>query len=204
MAGRLEGRLFVQQFGRRVLVAGPGHGDHVVAHSGHGAAKVTARARPSSSSDCEDCGSNRSAARRWSVAMAHLAGQHAALRPRRGRTNSSIQSVASLSNAKFGGNTDLVQAAQLGDLLYVTLGGQVVALDTQRPSATTPTRSGNRTSRPISEQHRSTPRRCGRSIIRGLNGAAFLVRRSGSRRSGPRRPPASCSRPAAIALRRPA
>ena len=32
---------------------------------------------------------------------------------------------------RFGGNSDLVQAAQLGDLLFVTLGGQVVAIDTR-------------------------------------------------------------------------
>ncbi len=32
---------------------------------------------------------------------------------------------------RFAGNADLVQAAQLGDLLYVTLGGQVVALDSR-------------------------------------------------------------------------
>jgi outer membrane protein assembly factor BamB len=31
---------------------------------------------------------------------------------------------------RFAGNSDMVQAAQLGDLLYVTLGGQVLALDT--------------------------------------------------------------------------
>ncbi|MGD9636379.1 MAG: PQQ-binding-like beta-propeller repeat protein, partial [Pirellulales bacterium] len=33
---------------------------------------------------------------------------------------------------RFGGNADLVQAAQLGDVLYVTLGGQVVALDSRQ------------------------------------------------------------------------
>ena len=40
---------------------------------------------------------------------------------------------ASRSSAmrRFAGNADLVQAAQLGDLLFVTLGGQVVALDTR-------------------------------------------------------------------------
>jgi outer membrane protein assembly factor BamB len=32
---------------------------------------------------------------------------------------------------RFGGNSDMVQAAQLGDLLYVTLGGQIVAIDTR-------------------------------------------------------------------------
>ena len=33
---------------------------------------------------------------------------------------------------RFVGNSELVQAAQLGDLLYVTLGGQVVAIDTRQ------------------------------------------------------------------------
>jgi len=33
---------------------------------------------------------------------------------------------------RFPGNADLVQAAQLGDMLYVTLGGQVVALDSRQ------------------------------------------------------------------------
>jgi outer membrane protein assembly factor BamB len=33
---------------------------------------------------------------------------------------------------RFVGNSDLVQAAQLGDLLYVTLGGQVVAIDSRQ------------------------------------------------------------------------
>lgn len=33
---------------------------------------------------------------------------------------------------RFPGNADLVQAAQLGDILYVTLGGQVVALDSRQ------------------------------------------------------------------------
>jgi len=32
---------------------------------------------------------------------------------------------------RFIGNSDMIQAAQLGDLLYLTLGGQVVALDTR-------------------------------------------------------------------------
>lgn len=33
---------------------------------------------------------------------------------------------------RFAGNADLVQAAQLGDILYVTLGGQVVAIDSRQ------------------------------------------------------------------------
>lgn len=33
---------------------------------------------------------------------------------------------------RFGGNAELVQAAQLGDILYVTFGGQVVALDSRQ------------------------------------------------------------------------
>ncbi len=36
------------------------------------------------------------------------------------------------SMRRFTGNSDLMQAARLGDLLYVTLGGQVVAIDTRQ------------------------------------------------------------------------
>lgn len=38
---------------------------------------------------------------------------------------------------RFGGNAELVQAAQLGDILYVTLGGQVVALDSRQQGRAT-------------------------------------------------------------------
>jgi outer membrane protein assembly factor BamB len=33
---------------------------------------------------------------------------------------------------RFAGNSDFIEAAQLGDLLYVTLGGQIVAIDTRQ------------------------------------------------------------------------
>lgn len=75
---------------------------------------------------------------------------------------------------RFPGNADLVQAAQLGDILYVTLGGQVVALDSRQrgrnddedvlwqsnPSGRLPigiARGGNSSSRPV--YHAASQRR---------------------------------------------